>query len=142
MTLLGDVIFVFNLPSYWTVFADGFLSSCRLLGRPQLGCGRCGTLAAAVVAAMKSLTCSPAARAQPAIVLAYVLVIVLAILGELVAGGFLSISHIDQLLIEASFIAFVALGQSFVILSGGIDLSIPWVLNGGRRAADHLRKRQ
>jgi ribose transport system permease protein len=25
LTLLGDVIFVFNLPSYWTVFADGFL---------------------------------------------------------------------------------------------------------------------
>lgn len=25
LTLLGDVIFVFNLPSYWTVFTDGFL---------------------------------------------------------------------------------------------------------------------
>jgi len=25
LTLLGDVIFVLNLPSYWTVFADGFL---------------------------------------------------------------------------------------------------------------------
>jgi ribose transport system permease protein len=25
LTLLSDVIFVFNLPSYWTVFADGFL---------------------------------------------------------------------------------------------------------------------
>lgn len=25
LTLLTDVIFVFNLPSYWTVFADGFL---------------------------------------------------------------------------------------------------------------------
>lgn len=25
LTLLGDVIFILNLPSYWTVFADGFL---------------------------------------------------------------------------------------------------------------------
>ena len=64
-----------------------------------------------------------------AVVLAYVLVIVLAVFGEIVATGFLSVSHVDQLLIEASFIALVAVGQTFVILSGGVDLSIPWVLN-------------
>jgi len=64
-----------------------------------------------------------------AVALAYVLVIVLAIFGEVVATGFLSLSHVDQLLIEAAFIALVAVGQTFVILSGGIDLSIPWVLN-------------
>jgi ribose transport system permease protein len=78
---------------------------------------------------MKSFTSRPVLERNRSILLAYALVVVLAILGELVAGGFLTISHIDQLLIEASFIAFVALGQSFVILSGGIDLSIPWVLN-------------
>jgi ribose transport system permease protein len=61
---------------------------------------------------------------------AYGLVIILAIVGEIVASGFLHISHIDQLVIEAAFIAFVALGQTFVILTGGVDLSIPWVLNG------------
>lgn len=64
-----------------------------------------------------------------AVVLAYVLVIVLAVFGEIVTTGFLSVSHVDQLLIEASFIALVAVGQTFVILSGGVDLSIPWVLN-------------
>jgi ribose transport system permease protein len=79
---------------------------------------------------MKSFTSRPVFERNRAILLAYALVVVLAIFGELVAGGFLSTSHIDQLLIEASFIAFVALGQSFVIMSGGIDLSIPWVLNG------------
>lgn len=61
---------------------------------------------------------------------AYVLVIALAVIGEIVAPGFLGISHIDQLVIEATFTAFVALGQTFVILTGGVDLSIPWVLNG------------
>jgi ribose transport system permease protein len=79
---------------------------------------------------MKSFATRPVFERNRAILLAYALVIVLAVFGELVAGGFLSTSHIDQLLIEASFIAFVALGQSFVIMSGGIDLSIPWVLNG------------
>jgi ribose transport system permease protein len=31
LTLLGDVIFVFNLSSYWTVFADGFLLVAAVL---------------------------------------------------------------------------------------------------------------
>jgi len=79
---------------------------------------------------MKALSDRPLLRRNRPVVLAYVLVIVLAIVGEVITTGFLTTSHIDQLLIEASFIAMVALGQSFVILSGGIDLSIPWVLNG------------
>ncbi|MBA2476701.1 MAG: ABC transporter permease [Actinobacteria bacterium] len=44
--------------------------------------------------------------------------------------GFASANHIRILLIQASFVALVALGQSFVILGGGIDLSVPWTLNG------------
>jgi ribose transport system permease protein len=44
--------------------------------------------------------------------------------------GFASANHLRILLIQASFIGIVALGQSFVILGGGIDLSIPWTLNG------------
>jgi len=79
---------------------------------------------------MKAITTRRALERNRPVLLAYGLVIVLAVLGEIVAGGFLTISHVDQLLIEATFIALVALGQSFVILSGGIDLSIPWVLNG------------
>lgn len=69
-------------------------------------------------------------RRNRPVVAAYLLVIVLAIIGEIVAPGFLHVSNIDQLIIEAAFIALVALGQTFVILTGGIDLSIPWVLNG------------
>ena len=34
------------------------------------------------------------------------------------------------MLVVASFIGFVAAGQMLVVLVGGIDLSIPWVLNG------------
>lgn len=64
------------------------------------------------------------------VVFAYALVVVLGIVGEVAATGFLGIDHVDQLVIEATFIALVAFGQTFVILTGGVDLSIPWVLNG------------
>lgn len=64
-----------------------------------------------------------------AVLFAYLLVVLLAIAGEIISGGFLRISHIDELIISGGFIALVGLGQTFVILTGGVDLSIPWVLN-------------
>ena len=36
---------------------------------------------------------------------------------------------VNAILEVASFVGFVAAGQTFVILVGGIDLSVPWVLN-------------
>jgi ribose transport system permease protein len=67
---------------------------------------------------------------QRPILLAYLFVAVLAIIGEIVTRAFLETRSVDELIIEASIVAFVAIGQTFVILTGGIDLSIPWVLNG------------
>ena len=64
-----------------------------------------------------------------AILFGYLLVVVLAIAGEIVSSGFLRINHIDELIITGGFIALVGVGQTFVILTGGVDLSIPWVLN-------------
>ena len=32
-------------------------------------------------------------------------------------------------MVLAAFVGIVALGQTFVIIGGGIDLSVPWVLN-------------
>jgi ribose transport system permease protein len=43
--------------------------------------------------------------------------------------GFGTPGHIKELLIEASFIGMVGLGQTFVIIGGGVDLSIPYVFN-------------
>jgi len=43
--------------------------------------------------------------------------------------GFGSAAHIRFLLLTAAFVGVVALGQTFVILGGGFDLSIPWTLN-------------
>ena len=64
------------------------------------------------------------------IILAYVGAIALFAATSAFSTGFASANHIRILLIQASFIGIVALGQTFVILGGGIDLSIPWTLNG------------
>ena len=64
-----------------------------------------------------------------AILFAYVGMIVLLLLTSIVAPGFLAPSHLRSIVVLASFIGIVALGQTFVIIGGGIDLSVPWVLN-------------
>jgi ribose transport system permease protein len=64
-----------------------------------------------------------------AIFLAYLGMIVLLLLTSLVSPGFLSGSHLRTLTVLAAFIGIVAIGQTFVIIGAGIDLSVPWVLN-------------
>lgn len=68
-------------------------------------------------------------KRNPTIVLAYVLVVVMVLVVSILRPGFGSLSHLRSLAIEASVIGLVALGQTLVIIGGGIDLSIPWVLN-------------
>ena len=48
---------------------------------------------------------------------------------SLISPGFASPAHVGTLIIGASFIGIVAIGQTFVIIGGGIDLSVPWTLN-------------
>ena len=49
--------------------------------------------------------------------------------GSLLHPGFAGWSSLRVMLVVASFTGFVAAGQMLVVLVGGIDLSIPWVLN-------------
>ncbi len=55
--------------------------------------------------------------------------ILLFVVGEIVRPGFASGNGIVSVLVVASFVGFVAAGQCFVVLIGGIDLSVPWILN-------------
>jgi ribose transport system permease protein len=55
--------------------------------------------------------------------------VLLFVLGEIVRPGFASVASIEAVLLVASFVGLVAAGQCFVILIGGIDLSVPWILN-------------
>ena len=64
-----------------------------------------------------------------AILLAYGGMIVLLLLTSLFSPGFLALTHLRIIAVLAAFIGIVGLGQTFVILGGGIDLSVPWVLN-------------
>ena len=52
------------------------------------------------------------------------------VIGSIFHPGFADWSSLRVMLVVASFIGFVAAGQMLVVLVGGIDLSIPWVLNG------------
>jgi ribose transport system permease protein len=68
-------------------------------------------------------------KRNPTIALAYGLAIAMVIVVSILRPGFGSRTHLISLAIEASVIGLIALGQTVVIISGGIDLSIPWVLN-------------
>ena len=69
-------------------------------------------------------------RKHRSIVLAFVLAIVLFIIGTIQATGFAGYHHVRTILITASFIGFVGVGQTLCMLTGGIDLSIPSNLAG------------
>jgi ribose transport system permease protein len=63
------------------------------------------------------------------IVLAYVAMVALLLVTAMFSPGFLSVSNLRSTLVLAAFVGIVAFGQTFVIIGGGIDLSLPWVLN-------------
>lgn len=53
------------------------------------------------------------------------------VIGGVIQPGFLRPANVFSVLVVASFIGFVAAGQSLVILTAGIDLSVAWVINAG-----------
>jgi len=63
------------------------------------------------------------------ILFAYASAAVLLLVTAFFSQGFLAPSNLRSTFILAAFVGIVALGQTFVIIGGGIDLSIPWVLN-------------
>ncbi len=64
------------------------------------------------------------------ILYAWIAAVLLFAIGAVVRPGFASLDSISSVLMVASFVGLVAVGQTFVVLIGGIDLSVPWILNG------------
>ncbi len=62
--------------------------------------------------------------------IAYVLLCVLFITTTAISPSFASVSELATLATQASFIGLVALGQTFVIIGGGVDLSVSAVISG------------
>lgn len=65
-----------------------------------------------------------------AILLAYAATLVLLLVTGAISPGFFAGSHLRSVALLATFIGIVAMGQTLVVIGGGIDLSVPWVLNG------------
>ena len=63
------------------------------------------------------------------IIYVYLAAILVFAVGQIVHPGFARLDSIAAILMVASFVGLVAAGQTFVVLIGGIDLSVPWVLN-------------
>lgn len=68
------------------------------------------------------------ARHRP-VLLAYAAMLLLLLVTAAFSPGFLSPTNLRSTLVLAAFVGIVALGQTFVIIGAGIDLSVPWVLN-------------
>ena len=61
----------------------------------------------------------------------YFIVILLFVFISILRPGFASGSHIKVLLLESAIIGIAAIGQTMVILTGGIDMSVPWLFTAG-----------
>jgi ribose transport system permease protein len=62
-------------------------------------------------------------------ILAYAGALLMFSLTSLYSPGFAAPSHVRSLIVVSAFTGIVAVGQTLVIIGGGIDLSVPWVLN-------------
>jgi ribose transport system permease protein len=58
------------------------------------------------------------------IIFLYVFIIVLFLIGRIISKDYLDPKHVGSILRTASFIGLVGIGQTLVILTGGIDISV------------------
>jgi len=65
-----------------------------------------------------------------AIVTSFAIAAVLFLVGTIHSLDFAGVNQIRTMLVYASFIGIIGLGQTLCILTGGIDLSVPWTLTG------------
>ena len=69
-------------------------------------------------------------RRQRSIVTAYAIAVLLFIVGTIHSSTFASGPQLRSIFIYAGFIGIIGFGQTLCILTGGIDLSVPWTLTG------------
>jgi len=62
------------------------------------------------------------------VVVACLVALLLFVIGSFIVSGFASIANVRTILTLASFIGIAAAGQTTVVITGGIDLSNPWVM--------------
>ena len=62
-----------------------------------------------------------------AILMTYLIAVVLLVLAAVVRPGYLNFNNIQVLSSQIAILGFVTLGQALVIITGGMDLSVPWM---------------
>lgn len=67
-------------------------------------------------------------RTNRSVCAAYAVTLALFVGVSVASPGFAGAPHVRAVLTLASFIAIIGIGQTFVILAGGFDLSVPWTL--------------
>lgn len=65
------------------------------------------------------------------VTIAYLAAIVLFLVGSAFIRGFFGWGHVLAIVSTAGFVGIVAIGQTFTLITGGIDLSVAYMLNFG-----------
>ncbi|MYK59914.1 MAG: ABC transporter permease, partial [Rhodospirillaceae bacterium] len=60
------------------------------------------------------------------------------VVGSLVVDGFFSVINFKSMLVFAAFLGLACLGQTLVVLLGGLDLSIPFIIGSANIALAYL----
>jgi ribose transport system permease protein len=157
LMIVVNILLVLNVSAYFSSVAEGAIlllavlvaslnrqspdASYLRLAWVKLSARAGGAVAAGVSAAPLP---APATSARPAaganwllrnraalrlILPAYAGFAIVLALSQLVFGGTLdNLGYYNSLLVLSSFLAILALGQGAVILTGGLDLSVPWMI--------------
>ncbi len=72
------------------------------------------------------------------VVFCYLIVLVLFAGFSVYMPGFARLSHIRTVFLESALIGIVALGQTLVVITGGIDLSVAWMMTIGAYMVSNL----
>jgi ribose transport system permease protein len=79
----------------------------------------------------RTLASRTLARIDPAVAIAFAMIVLILVVGSIYSPNFLSPEYLLQQLKVASFLGVIATGMFIVILLGQIDLSAPWVVAMG-----------
>lgn len=66
-------------------------------------------------------------KSNQSVILGYAMSLILLLIVSVLKPGYASPNHLRIVAIDCAVLGCVALGQTFVILTGGLDLSVPWV---------------
>ena len=84
----------------------------------------------------------PGLRRHASLLIVYGLILVLGVYASLLSPNFLTERNIFNVLRTAAFLGTVAIGETFVIISGGIDLSVGSVIKLVGADVGHPHERQ